>query len=163
MKIFIGADHAGFDAKEKLKVFLGDQGYEVVDYGAFTFDQNDDFPDFVKAVARAVSVEDGSRGLILGGSGFGEAMCANRTKGVRALVFYGPMLAKTAVDLEGRESTDPYETIKLSRMHNNSNVLSLGMRFMFDDQCKEAVVTFLNTAFSNSERHIRRLAKMEQD
>ncbi len=163
MKIYIGADHAGYDAKEKLKIFLGDQGYEVTDFGAFTFDPTDDFPDFIKAVAKSVAKENGSKGIVLGGSGFGEAMCANRVHGVRALVFYGPMMAKTAVDLEGRESTDPFETIKLSRMHNDSNVLSLGMRFMTDDQAKEAVMTFLNTPFSNSERHVRRLAKMEQD
>lgn len=161
MKIFIGADHAGFNIKEKLKIFLNDQGHDVVDQGAFVLDPDDDFPDFVKAVAKSVSMENGSRGIIIGGSGFGEAMCANRMKGVRALVFYGPMIPKNAVDIEGRESLDPYETIKLSRMHNDSNILSLGARFITDDEAKEAVRVFLDTSFSNDERHIRRLKKLE--
>lgn len=161
MKIFIGADHAGYDLKEKLKIHLNDQGHDIVDKGAFVLDPDDDFPDFVKAVAKSVSVEDGSRGIIIGGSGFGEAMCANRIKGVRAFVFYGPMIPKSTVDIEGRESMDPYETIKLSRMHNDSNILSLGARFITDDEAREALRIFLETSFSNDERHIRRLKKLE--
>lgn len=162
MKIFIGGDHAGYDMKEKLKIHLNDQGHEVIDKGAFSYEPDDDFPDFVRAVSHAVSIENNTKGIVIGGSGFGEAMCANRIRGVRALVFYGPMVPKSAVDIMGRESVDPYETIKLSRMHNDSNVLSLGVRFISDDEAYEAARIFLNTPFSNDERHVRRLKKLEQ-
>ena len=96
MKIYIGTDHAGFELKNKLKDYLSNLGlgYEVIDKGAFSFDADDDYPDFIRPVAEAVASEEGSFGIILGGSGFGEAICANRVKGARAVVFYGPMLPK---------------------------------------------------------------------
>lgn len=167
MKIFIGTDHAGYNVKETLKVHLTDQGHEVVDKGAFTLDPNDDYPDFVRPVAEEVGKGSGTkteevRGIIIGGSGSGEAMCANRVKGARALVFYGPVAPKGAVDVSGRESADPYELVKLARLHNNANILSLGMRFLTDDQILEAVRVFLNTPFSGDERHIRRIEKLDK-
>ena len=162
MKIYIGADHAGFNMKEKLKVYLVDQGHEVEDKGAFSFDTNDDYPDFIHPVAEAVVQDGASKGIILGGSGFGEAMCANRVKGARALVFYGPMIAKGAVDAFGRQSNDPYEIIKLSRTHNDSNIISFGMRFITEDQVLEAVRVFLATPFSKEERHTRRIQKLDK-
>ena len=160
MQIYIGADHAGFELKEKLKKFLVDSGYSVEDKGAFELDINDDYPDFVRPVAAAVAGGADARGIILGGSGFGEATCANRTPGVRALVFYGPMYPRTNVDAAGRESTDPYELVRLARMHNDANILSLGVRFITEKEAQTAVQTFLQTEFPGEERHIRRIKKL---
>ncbi len=161
MKIYIGGDHAGYEMKEKLKVYLTDQGHEVSDMGPFSLDEDDDYPDFVKPVAEAVVQDPERRGILVGGSGFGEAMCANRVSGARALVFYGPMLPTGAVDIKGRESQDPYEIVRLSRVHNNSNILSLGVRFIKEDEILEAVRIFLSTPFSMDERHLRRIKKLD--
>ena len=111
MKIYIGADHTGFEIKEKLKTYLSELGlgYEVVDKGASKYDENDDYPDFIKPVAEAVAQDKQSRGIILGGSGQGEAMCANRVKGARVAVFYGEILPVEAVDVKGDKSSDPFE------------------------------------------------------
>jgi len=103
-----------------------------------------------------------SKGIILAGSGEGEAICANRVKGIRAVVFYGPKEAEGAVDMTGRKSTDPFEVVKLSREHNNANILSLGLRFMTPDEAKFAIELFLSTKFSGDERHIRRISKIEE-
>jgi ribose 5-phosphate isomerase B len=162
MKIFIGSDHAGFEFKAKLITHLTELGHEVEDKGAFTFDKDDDYPDFIFPTAEGVAQNEGSRGIVIGGSGFGEAMAANRVKGARALVFYGPMLPKGAVDVSGRESHDPYELIKLSRMHNDANIISFGMRFITEDEAKHAINVFLGTEFPGDERHIRRIKKLDQ-
>ena len=162
MKIFIGTDHAGFELKEKLKTYLTELelGYEVVDKGAFSFDKDDDYPDFIRPVAEAVASTNGSFGIILGGSGQGEAMTANRVPGVRAAVFYGEAIAQGVVDANGKKSNDSYEIVKLARMHNDANVLSLSSRFLSEDQAKFAVELFLRTKFSGDERHIRRIKKL---
>ncbi len=162
MKIFIGTDHAGFELKEKLKVYLTELGlgYEVVDKGAFSFNKDDDYPDFIKPVAEAVAGQKGSFGIILGGSGQGEAMSANRASGVRAAVFYGEAVAEGAVDADGKKSNDSYEIVKLARMHNDANILSLSSRFLSEDQAKFATEIFLKTKFSGDERHIRRIKKL---
>ena len=89
MKIFIGSDHAGFELKEKLILFLKELGHEVGDKGAFEYNKDDDYPDFIKPLAEEVTGNQNSRGIILGKSGQGEAMCANRVKGARAAVYYG--------------------------------------------------------------------------
>ena len=112
MKIHLATDHAGLELKEKVKLYLSDLNYEVVDHGAYEYDALDDYPDFIFPCANAVSNDPESKGIILGGSGQGEAMAANRVKGVRAAVFYN----------------GPDEIIKLSRQHNNANILSLGAR-----------------------------------
>lgn len=143
MKIYLGTDHAGFELKEKLKPFLAELGHEVEDLGAFTYDKNDDYPDFISKVASAVSDETNSRGIIFGKSGQGESMVANRHAGIRAGVFYGGNL----------------EIVKLLREHNNSNILSLGAGFISEDEAKEAVKIWLETPFSGDERHIRRISK----
>lgn len=162
MKIYIGSDHAGYELKEILKEYLKNLNYyEVVDKGAFSFDINDDYPDFIKPVVYGVIEDTKNRGIIIGGSGFGEAMCANRIKGARALVFYGPILPKRTIDAHGGASTDPYEIVKLSRLHNDSNILSLGARFITDDEAKKAIDIFLETKFSDDERHLRRIKKLE--
>ena len=160
MKIFLCSDHAGYALKEKLKVFLGSLGHEVEDKGAFQYQPDDDYPDFIKPVAEAVSKDaENSKGIILGGSGQGEAMCANKISGVRAAVFYGPMLAKDVVDIMGIESNDPFEIVRLSRLHNDANILSLSSRFASEDEAIQAVQVFLETPFSGDERHVRRLGK----
>lgn len=144
-KIFIGADHAGFELKEKIIPFLKELGYEVEDFGARTLEALDDYPDFIRPAAQAVASNPGSRGVILGGSGQGEAMCANRTPGARAAVYYGG-----AVDI-----------VILSREHNDANILSLGARFIEEQEAKDVVKLWLETPFSGDERHMRRIQKID--
>ena len=153
MKIYIGTDHAGYVLKEKLVSSLKNQGYEVTDMGAFEYNEGDDYPDFVIPVARAVSKDpDGSKGIILGGTGEGEAIAANKFPHVRAIVDYGK--ACPVVD-------DQADIISRSRQHNNANILSLGARYFTEDDMMEVVNKWLNTPFSGDERHIRRLAKID--
>lgn len=154
MKIFIGTDHAGYVLKEKLISSLKLQGYEVVDKGAYEYDENDDYPDFVAPVAIEVSKDpDNVKGIILGGTGEGEAIVANRFPHVRAVVDYGE--ATAVVDNESN-------IVVRSREHNNSNILSLGARYFTEETMMDAVNLWLNTSFSNDERHIRRLAKIDK-
>ncbi len=141
MKIYIGSDHAGFELKEKLKKYLESLSIEVIDKGAFSLDMNDDYPDFIVPVAEAVAKDNESLGIILGGSGEGEQISANKVEGIRAVEYYGGNL----------------EIVKLGREHNNANILSLGARFVNEDEAKEAVKLFIDTPFSNEERHIRRI------
>ena len=153
MKIYIGTDHAGYVLKEKLVSCLKGQGYEVIDEGAFKYDERDDYPDFVIPVARAVSKDpNGSKGIILGGTGEGEAIVANKFPHVRAIVDYGK--SKPIVD-------DEADIIVRSRQHNDANILSLGARYFTEETIMEAVDLWLNTPFSEDERHIRRLAKID--
>lgn len=141
MKVYIGSDHAGYELKEKLKIYLGYLQYQVEDMGAFELEKDDDYPHFVTPVAQAVADDCESMGLVIGGSGQGEAMCANRIRGARATLYYGGSI----------------DVVKTSRMHNNANILSLGARFIDEVEAKSAVKAFLETPFSNDERHIRRL------
>jgi len=163
MKIYIGSDHTGYELKSKLKNYLEELGlgYEVEDKGALEYNKDDDYPDFIKKVAEAVAGDVESKGIIIGGSGQGEAFCANKTKGIRAVVFYGPKEPVAAVDVEGHQSIDPFEIVKLAREHNNANILSLGIRFMTFDEAKFAIELFLATKFSGAERHIRRISKID--
>ena len=131
MKVYIGSDHAGYELKIELIEFLKNLGHHVSDMGAYELDPLDDYPDFVRPVAEAVAGNPPARGIILGGSGQGEAICANRMKGIRAVVYYG----------------GPLDIIVLSREHNNSNILSLGARFMDVEVAKEAVRIWLQTPF----------------
>jgi ribose 5-phosphate isomerase B len=159
MKIYLGADHAGFELKEKLRSYLTDLGHDVEDKGAFSFVSGDDYPDFVMPVAESVSSDKESLGIVLGGSGQGEAMVANRVKGVRALVFYGKMAPQKEIDITGATSTDEFAVVKLGRLHDNANILSLGARFVTEEEAINAVKIFLETPFSNEERHARRVSK----
>ncbi|MEZ4156986.1 MAG: RpiB/LacA/LacB family sugar-phosphate isomerase [Candidatus Paceibacterota bacterium] len=143
MKIHLAADHAGFELKEAVKQFLLEQGREVEDHGAFELNKKDDYPDFVAPCAEAVASDSGALGIIFGGSGQGEAMVANRHEGVRAAVYYG-----------GKQ-----EIVRLSREHNNANVLSIGARFVDTDEALSVIKLWLELPFSNDERHVRRLAK----
>ncbi|MBX4189646.1 RpiB/LacA/LacB family sugar-phosphate isomerase [Candidatus Parcubacteria bacterium] len=153
MKIFVGADHAGFGLKEKLIPYLKSLGHEVEDKGAFEYNEDDDYPDFIAPVAREVAVRPNDvKGIVLGGSGQGEAMFANRFRHVRASVYY----SKANSLVEGGESI-----LALAREHNDGNILSLGARFINEDEMKEAVKEWLETPFPGDERHKRRILKMD--
>lgn len=143
--IYIGSDHAGFELKEKLKIFLKELGYQVEDKGAFSYNENDDYPDFIEPVAKSVAETPETFGIVLGGSGQGEAIDANKQEGIRAAEYYGGKL----------------DIVKLAREHNDANILSLGARFVSVKEAKEAVKLFLETKFSGDERHIRRINKLE--
>ncbi|MCA9326983.1 RpiB/LacA/LacB family sugar-phosphate isomerase [Candidatus Saccharibacteria bacterium] len=162
MKLAITTDHAGYEALKELKMYLESLGHECVDYGPQTFDAEDDYPDFMFPAAHAVAGGECERGIIMGGSGQGEAMAANRVPGVRCALFYGPVTAKSAVDAEGTMSDDPYEIVKLSRTHNDANVLSLSGRFLTIDEMKTALSIWLDTPFSGADRHARRIQKLDQ-
>ncbi len=157
-KVYFASDHAGFDLKNALVAHVRTLGYEVEDLGAFALDPKDDYPDFITPCARRVA-EENVRGIIIGGSGQGEAMAANRVPGVRAAVFYGPMRVTVALDIEGGRSEDGYDAVRLPRRHNDANVLSIGARFVSGEEADKAVRIFLETPFSGTERHTRRLAK----
>lgn len=158
-KIFIAADHAGFGLKKALMEHLALLGHQVEDCGAFEYNPEDDYPDFMSPLAKKVAAESESFGIMCGGSGQGEAMAANRVAGARAAVFYGPMSAKEALDKEGGFSEDGYDAVRLSRRHNNANILSLGARFVSPVEAEEAVRVFLSTEYTADDRHVRRLAK----
>ncbi|HXS14534.1 MAG TPA: RpiB/LacA/LacB family sugar-phosphate isomerase, partial [Candidatus Saccharimonadales bacterium] len=160
MKIYLATDHAGFTLKEKVYAFLIEKGYTVEDCGAYEEDSADDFPDFISAAAKKVSGNQEDRAIIFGGSGQGEAMVANKFPGVRAAVFYSPILPKEAVDIAGNKSHDPFEMVRLTREHNDANVLSLAVRFVSEEDAKKAIEVFLGTSFSHAERHKRRIEKM---
>jgi ribose 5-phosphate isomerase B len=162
MKIAVSTDHAGYEALKQLVEFLRGLGHEVVDYGPTGLDMDDDYPDFIFPAARAVASGECQKGIILGGSGSGEAMAANRVPGVRCALFYGPVLAKEAVDAEGHTSDDPYEIVKLSRQHNDANMLSLSGRFLTLEEMHTAIQTWLDTPFTGLDRHSRRIQKLDQ-
>ncbi len=142
MKVFIGSDHRGFKLKEALKRHLTRLGHTVSDKGPFSYDPNDDYPDFVIPAARAVARDKRARGIVLGATGQGEAMAANRVKGVRAAVYYG----------------GPRKILTMSRGHNNANILSLGASFLTEGEAKSAVEYWIAAPFEGG-RHIRRLKK----
>jgi len=146
MIIHIATDHAGLELKEKVKSYLSKLNYKVVDHGAYEYDALDDYPDFIFPCAEAVSNDSNSKGIILGGSGQGEAMAANRVTGVRAAVFYN----------------GPDEIIKLSRQHNDANILSLGARFMSDTEMYKIIELWLSTDFESG-RHKRRIEKLDEN
>lgn len=156
MKIYLGTDHAGYELKNKLKDYLSSLGHEVEDKGPFIFDKEDDYPDFIFPVAEAVSSDAGSFGVILGGSGQGEGMCANRIKGARAGVYYGDISNQT--DSDGKV----IDMITSLREHNNANILSIGARFLEEEKVKIAIKKFIETPFSGGERHSRRIEKLDQ-
>ena len=148
-KIYIASDHAGFELKATLAADLAMLGYEIEDLGAHEISPDDDYPDFILPCAERVAEENQPGiparvfGILLGGSGQGEAMAANRVPGARAAAFYG----------------GPLELVRKTREHNDANILSLGARFVSAAEAAEAVKVFLGTPFSDAPRHIRRLAK----
>lgn len=163
MKVYIGCDHAGFELKEKAKSFLVEKGYEVEDCGAYAYNPQDDYSDFSSKVAEEVSKNpDIDRGIILAGSGEAEMMTANKFPGIRAALFYTPKVAPGAVDISGRTSDDPYEIVRLTREHNNANVLSIGARFLTEAEMYKAIEIWLTEPFSGDERHVRRINKISE-
>lgn len=147
MTIYFAADHAGFEMKNMLISFVRDElEMSVEDCGAEQLVADDDYPDFVQVAAQKVSAQQVHKAIILGGSGQGEAMAANRYPGVRAAVFYG----------------GPDDIVLLSRTHNDSNILSLGARFLDDEVAQRVVRLWLETPFSAEARHVRRVNKIDQ-
>ena len=144
MKIYLASDHAGFDLKQFLETHLKELGYELENCGAFEMDPLDDYPDFIIPAAEKVSKDPNSRGIIMGGSGQGEAIAANRIKGVRAVVYYD----------------GPIDIVKLSRTHNNANILSFGARFITQEKAAEVLDLWLKEPFEGG-RHIKRIDKLD--
>ena len=145
MKILLASDHAGFELKEFLNNHLIQLKYDVEDCGAHAMDPTDDYPDFIIPTARKVASDSDSRGIIMGGSGQGEAIAANRIKGVRAAVYYD----------------GPIDIVKLSRFHNNANILSFGARFISNEKAAVAVIMWLNEPFEGG-RHQKRIDKLDE-
>ncbi len=143
--IYLATDHRGYELKEKIKQWLDEWKLEYVDCGALAYDPEDDYTDFVAIAATKIAQDPiQNRGIILGATGQGEAMVANRRRGVRAAVYYG----------------GPKEIITMSREHNAANVLSIGASFVGED-IKEMLKLWLDAKFSEEERHIRRISKMD--
>ena len=141
--IVLATDHAGFELKEHVKKFLLEKGFEIKDFGALEYDALDDYPDFIIPASKFVS-KNKLIGIIFGGSGQGEAIAANRIKGIRAVVFYN----------------GPDDIIKLSRMHNNANILSIGARFVDNQRAEEIINLWLSTTFEEG-RHKKRVSKLD--
>ena len=141
MKIGIGSDHAGYRYKESIKRYLVEQVYEVVDFGTDS-EAPVDYPVFIRPVALAVARNEVERGIVLGGSGNGEAMCANRIKGVRCALCWNS------------------ETARLARQHNDANMISLGQRLLTEAEALEIVRVWLNTPFEGG-RHVRRIQLLD--
>lgn len=143
--IYIGADHRGFELKEKLKEFLRNEGYEFYDVGALKYDKGDDYPDFAYEAALKVAEDpENNRGILLCGSGMGMDVVANKVRGVRATVAYS------------RDATAH------ARANDNINVITLAADVIGFEAAKEYVRVFLNTPFSGAERHLRRLQKIAE-
>src|SRR5437868_13974179 len=130
MTIALATDHASLEQLKELQIHLAELGHKCRNLGPTTLNPADDYPDFIFPAAKAVASGDCERGIILGGSGEGEAMAANRIKGVRCAVFYGPAVVGRIIDANGRVSSSPYEIVRLSRQHNDANMLSIAARFV---------------------------------
>ena len=141
--IVLATDHAGFELKEYVKKFLIKKGYDIKDFGALEYDGLDDYPDFILPAAKYISKHK-LIGIIFGGSGQGEAMAANRINGIRAAVFYN----------------GPNEIVELSRLHNNANILSIGARFISNQEVEKVIELWLSTDFEEG-RHEKRIKKLD--
>lgn len=144
VRVYLGSDHAGFELKEHLVSWLKEQGHDVVDAGPVAFDAVDDYPPFVLRAAEGVAGDPGSLGLVIGGSGNGEQIAANKVEGVRAALAWSE------------------ETAKLAREHNDANVLGIGGRMHSLDEATRFVQAFLSTPYSDEERHTRRIAMLSR-
>jgi ribose 5-phosphate isomerase B len=159
MKVYLASDHSGFALKSSLTTYFNELGYEVEDMGALTLDPEDDYPDYVRPAAECVAATEESMGIVIGSSGQGEAMVANRVSGVRCAVFYGTKQAPASFENEGTPGTDGYDIVRVARLHNDANMLSLAARFLSDEEAKKAIEVFFTTQFSGGERHVRRIRK----
>lgn len=144
MRIHIATDHAGLEFKNTLANHLTVQGHEVTDHGAYTFDENDDYPAFVISAAEAVAADKESLGVVFGGSGNGEQIAANKVKGIRAALVWNE------------------STAKLARQHNNANVISIGARQHTEAEALLLIDTFIAEPFSGEERHVRRIGQIAE-
>ena len=142
MRIHIGSDHAGLELKNELLAHLVNNGHDVTDHGPYEYDALDDYPDFCIPAAQAVAKDATSLGIVIGGSGNGEQISANKVNGIRSVLAWS------------------IETAKLSKEHNNANVVSIGGRMHSIEECKAIIDAFIATPFSNDERHIRRINKI---
>ncbi|GAA0855391.1 ribose-5-phosphate isomerase [Streptosporangium amethystogenes subsp. fukuiense] len=142
MRVYIGADHAGYEFKNHIVSWLKEHGHDVVDCGPFVYDAEDDYPPFVLRAAQGVVDDQGSLGVVIGGSGNGEQIAANKVRGIRAALAWSE------------------ETARLAREHNNANVVSIGARMHPEEEATRFVEVFLNTSYSGAERHNRRIAQI---
>ena len=142
MRVYLGSDHAGFELKQRLVEHVASLGHEPVDCGPHAYDAEDDYPPYIIETARKVAGDPGSAGIVLGGSGNGEAIAANKVRGIRCALAFSP------------------DTARLAREHNDANVVSLGARMYDEAAARSYVEIFLSTPFSGDERHIRRLAQV---
>lgn len=143
MNVYLGTDHAGFEYKEKVKTLLGKLGHTPVDCGAFEYNKDDDYPDFCAEAARKVASDKNSMGVVFGKSGAGECMVANKVKGIRAFLAINE------------------KNVQLAREHNDSNVMSIGFEFIQETDLENLLKTFLDTRFTEEERHVRRINKIK--
>jgi ribose 5-phosphate isomerase B len=144
MRLHIGSDHAGLELKNELLAHLVNNGHDVTDHGPYEYDALDDYPDFCIPAAQAVAKDATSLGIVIGGSGNGEQIAANKVVGIRAVLAWS------------------IETAKLGKEHNNANVVSVGGRMHSIEDCKAIIDAFIATPFSNDERHIRRIKKISK-
>ena len=144
MKIHLGCDHAGLELKEKVAQHLKSKGHEVIDHGAKTYDALDDYPVFCFLAAKGAAQDPNSLAIVIGGSGNGEQIAANKIKGVRAALAWS------------------VETAKLAREHNNANVMGIGGRMHSESESLAIVDAFISTNFSNDERHMRRINQISE-
>lgn len=142
VRVYIGADHAGYELKNRVVSWLKENGHEVTDCGPFVYDAEDDYPPFVLRAAEGVAGEPGSLGVVIGGSGNGEQIAANKVRGIRAALAWND------------------DTAKLAREHNDANVISLGARMNSEEESLRFVEIFLGTPYSGLERHSRRIAQI---
>jgi ribose 5-phosphate isomerase B len=144
MRVYVGSDHAGYELKDHLLVWLEQEGHEPVDCGPAQYDPDDDYPPYVLRAAERAAADRDSLGIVLGGSGNGEAIAANKVRGVRAAVVWSEELAR------------------LAREHNDANVISIGARMHTAEEATGFVAVFLGTGFSGEDRHVRRVAMLSR-
>lgn len=142
--IYLGADHGGYSLKEDLKIWLAENNIPVEDLGADSFNPEDDYPDFIIPVAKKVALNEDNLGLVIGRSGNGEAIAANKVRGIRAAVCLNEEMARKAKE------------------HNNANILSLGADYISVNEAKQILKVFIETSFSGDERHKRRIEKIKK-
>lgn len=162
MKLALTTDHTGIELLKQLQVHLESAGHQCTNFGPASLNSDDDYPDYIVPAVRAVAEGGQEAAIIVGGSGQGEAMVANRFKGVRAAVYYGPAKPVGAIEAEGTSATDEFEILRLSRKHNNANVLSLAARFLTPETAIAATDLWLATSYEAVERHQRRIEKIDQ-
>ncbi|MDQ4037877.1 MAG: ribose-5-phosphate isomerase [Actinomycetota bacterium] len=142
MRVYLGSDHAGYELKGHLVAQLNAAGHETIDVGPASYDAEDDYPAYCLATGAMVVGDPGSLGVVIGGSGNGEQIAANKVPGVRAALAWS------------------VETATLAREHNDANVISIGSRMHSTDEANALLIAFLATAFSGDQRHVRRISQV---